>query len=175
MSIDVYYQYGTYISRGLRRCSLLTIRAMPEPLYVGRVTIENHAFLYISLFINNRKKMAKLCINSRDELRLIELNEVLFLKASGSYTDFHLVNGQVKSEAQCLSYFEASIKRLYQSSPNPFFRTGRSYYINTSHLSSINIQIGIVTFDTSTSQPLMLSKRLLRKLKEHITATLTDT
>lgn len=29
---------GIYISRGLRRCSSLTNRAMPEPLQVGRVT-----------------------------------------------------------------------------------------------------------------------------------------
>jgi len=30
--------YGICISRGLQRCSLLTIWAMPEPLDVGRVT-----------------------------------------------------------------------------------------------------------------------------------------
>ena len=43
------YFQGIYIARGLRRCSSLTIRAMPQPRDVGRVTrIDSHAFLFIS-------------------------------------------------------------------------------------------------------------------------------
>ena len=40
----------------------------------------------------------KICINSRDELRLIDMDSVVYLKASGNYSDFFYANGYVRTE-----------------------------------------------------------------------------
>ena len=45
--LGMLYLYDICISRGLRRCSLLTDWAMPEPLDVGRVTDLTPTLFYI--------------------------------------------------------------------------------------------------------------------------------
>lgn len=118
--------------------------------------------------IKEKQTMAKLCINSRDELRLVDLQEVAYLKASGCYTDFHFVSGKVRTEAQCLSAFEEAINSLYTGTTNPFIRIGRSHLVNTGLVSSISITKEQLTFLSDGLHPLFLSRRLLRKLKEQM-------
>ena len=112
--------------------------------------------------------MSKLCINSRDELRIVDLTRVAYLKASGCYTDFHYVQGKIRTEAQCLSVFECAISNLYQDVPSPFFRLGRSYLVNTALISSVSLPKGTITFISEEVLPLQLSKRLLKTVKEHM-------
>lgn len=110
----------------------------------------------------------KLYIDSRDELRVIELDHVVYLQASGNYTDFHDAHGQVVSELSCLSAFEKQIAASYAESVSPFLRTGRSHLINTNYVSSINLQRETVRF--STGEMLHLSKQRLKLLKEYMIA-----
>lgn len=112
--------------------------------------------------------MAKLCVNTRDELHFIETEDLLYLKASGNYTDFHFVDGQERSQVQCLSFFEQAIAERYAHLPNPFYRLGRSYLINTAHLETIHLQKEELTFHTTPTIRLAVSKGLLKKLKEHL-------
>lgn len=108
----------------------------------------------------------KLFINSRDELRILELNDVVYMKASGNYTDFHFRNMQTISEISCLSYFEQQISMLYGAIPSPFLRVGRSYLVNINYITNINIQRQSIKF--STTEALTLPKHRIRQLKEHI-------
>ena len=112
--------------------------------------------------------MERLFINTRDELHIIDLDDILYLQASGNYTDFHFTDGQVKSEIQPLSHFQASIASLYTSCPNPFYRLGRSHLINTARLTSINLQKEQLTLSGSPPLKLSFSKRLLKPLKEYM-------
>lgn len=112
--------------------------------------------------------MPKLCINSRDELQMVDLTNVAYLKASGCYTDFHYVQGKVRTEAHCLSVFESAISNQYQDAPSPFFRLGRSYLVNTTLIASVSLPKGTITFTSEEVKPLQLSKRLLKTVKEHM-------
>lgn len=107
----------------------------------------------------------KLFINSRDELRIIELNDTVYLKASNNYTDFHFADGQIRSYVSCLSVFAQQITESYQGF-SPFLRTGRSYLININYVTAINLQRQTVKF--STDETLELPKKHLRLLREYI-------
>lgn len=107
----------------------------------------------------------KLCLTTRDELRLIELDEVVYLKASGNYTDFHFADSHVKSETSCLSCFAKQIEELYGDEPCPFIRVGRSHIINVNYIVSVNIPKRTVQFHTHGQHPLVLPKGGCSELK----------
>ena len=112
----------------------------------------------------------KLCINSRHELRLIELDEVVYIEASGNYSDFHFVNGSIRSELSCLSDYEQTITRLYAAADEkPFLRFGRSYLMNTSLISAVNVNKQTVSFCAENIPPIRLSKEASRQLKDLLT------
>lgn len=109
----------------------------------------------------------KLCINLRHEIRLIELDQIVYIKASGNYSDFHFVNGTIRSELSCLSDYEQTISRLYSSSANnPFLRFGRSFLLNTSFVSAVNVNRQTVSFSVESVPPIRLSKMASRQLKD---------
>lgn len=87
----------------------------------------------------------ELCIISRDELRIVDLDEIDFIKACGNYSDFHYRNGVVKCELFCLSHYDSVIASLYGSN-NPFYRLGRSLLVNIRHVCSVNIRMSTLTF-----------------------------
>ena len=107
----------------------------------------------------------KLLINSRDELRIIELDDTVYLKASNNYTDFHFTDGQIRSYVSCLSVFERQIAERYNGD-SPFVRTGRSHLVNVNHVAVINLQRQTVRF--TTDEVLVLPKKHLKFLKEYI-------
>ncbi|MBO6188940.1 MAG: LytTR family transcriptional regulator DNA-binding domain-containing protein [Prevotella sp.] len=82
------------------------------------------------------------------------------------YTEFHFANNQVKTELLTLSATEQLIGSIYENKPSPFFRMGRSYLINTSYLSNINLQRQTVKFISGES--LVLPKHRVKELKESI-------
>ncbi len=112
--------------------------------------------------------MTKLCINSRDELHVIPLDNVAYLQASGSYTDFYFSDGRTLSEVQCLSYFEEQIRKLYPADEMPFFRLGRSFLINTNLVSSVSLSSLHLVFMGHGQLSLRLSKPMLRRIKEYL-------
>lgn len=113
----------------------------------------------------------KLCLTTRDELRLIELDEVVYLKASGNYTDFHFADSHVKSEASCLSYFAKQIESLYENASSPFIRVGRSHVINVNYISTVNIPKHTVQFHSLGQNTIILPKGQCAELKKTLTTT----
>lgn len=109
-------------------------------------------------------------INTRNGLRIIELDEVVYLKADGNYTDFHYADGKVKTELSCLSAFESKISSLYitENTVSPFYRMGRSYLINTSHVSAINFQSLVVSFRQDNVKAISSTKNILKELRDHL-------
>lgn len=112
----------------------------------------------------------KLCISSRHELRLITLDNVLIIEADGNYSSFVFVDGTHRSELSCISVFEKNIEILYsdECKINPFCRLGRSLLINTDFVKSINLRTGRLVFSSDAVPFMILSHRLLKRLKVFI-------
>ncbi|MBQ8712540.1 MAG: LytTR family transcriptional regulator DNA-binding domain-containing protein [Prevotella sp.] len=108
----------------------------------------------------------KICINSRDELRLIELDNVVYLRAGGNYTDFHFVNGSVRTELSCLSDFEQTIARLYGDAENPFLRLGRSLLVNTRYIAAVNVNKQFLSFSADSVAAVRLPRQSAKTLKQ---------
>ncbi len=109
----------------------------------------------------------KLCINSRDELRLIELDEVVYLRACGNYTDFYFRDAHVMSETNNLFAFTQQISELYRDfSDSPFLRVGRSYVVNMNYVSLINIPKRMIQFRDPAGSFIILPKNQCANLRD---------
>lgn len=104
----------------------------------------------------------KLCINSRDELTLIELSEVACFRADGNFTIINYMGGQQSTVSLGLSKMEKLVSTAYpKGKASPFVRLGRSLLVNQSYLCQIDVQ----------KQKLVLSD--FRKFKVTIAVTKT--
>ena len=108
----------------------------------------------------------KICINTRDELRLIDLDKVVYLKACGNYSDFFFANGHVRSELSCLSDFEQLINSHYASEPSPFVRLGRSLLVNTAYIASVNVNKQNLSFSAEPLSPVRIPRAVAKELKD---------
>lgn len=112
----------------------------------------------------------RIIIESRDELRVVDLSEVLYLQASRNYTDFHFTDGRVKSELSNLSVFESKVRECMRREGihDPFLRLGRSLLINTSHVELVSMKLQKIAFRTNPPIYLAASKNLLAALKQQM-------
>lgn len=113
-----------------------------------------------------------ICINTRDELNLIDLDLVACINAGGNYSNVMYIDGNKIMVSVGLSQFEAIIKdsTAKQHLPNTFVRLGRSVIVNNRYLSQINILKQKLTLsDRGThAYQLTVPKNLLKSYKELI-------
>lgn len=113
-----------------------------------------------------------ICINTRDELNLIDLDLVACIKASGNYSNVLYIDGNKMMVSVGLSQFEAIIKDAVarEKVANSFVRLGRSTIVNNRYLSQINILKQTLTLsDRGThAYRLTVPKTLLKSYKELI-------
>ncbi|MDE6551372.1 MAG: hypothetical protein K2K98_00215 [Muribaculaceae bacterium] len=113
-----------------------------------------------------------ICINTRDELNLIDLDLVACINASGNYSNVMYIDGNKLMVSVGLSQFEAIIKDAYrkQNMANTFVRLGRSVIVNNRYLSQINILKQKLTLSDRGTHAYQLSvpKNLLKSYKELI-------
>lgn len=116
--------------------------------------------------------MNKICINTRDELNLIDLDLVACINASGNYSNVLYIDGNKIMVSLGLSQFETIIKDAInkQGISNTFVRLGRSVIINNRYLRQINILKQKLTLsDRGThAYQLTVPKNLLKNYKELI-------
>ena len=75
----------------------------------------------------------RIYINTQKQILVFNLTDILYLKAEGSYTNIHLLNGKVIVSGKNLKSYSQQVLL------NPdFIKIHRSYIINQSHLTSIN-------------------------------------
>ena len=74
----------------------------------------------------------KIQISTNKGIKLINLNEIEFLQADGSYTVFHLTNKNSIIASKHLKNFESIL------SESNFFRIGRTHIINLDHVKIYN-------------------------------------
>ena len=70
----------------------------------------------------------RIAIPDGNNLIMIEVNEILYLKADSNYTDIHLTNGKKYTTSRILKNFEETL-----SSYSQFFRCHKSYIVNILH------------------------------------------
>ena len=84
--------------------------------------------------------MYKLCLNSRDELHIIDLEKIAFFQANGNYTRLNYITGGTHLLTVGLSRVEELIRLTWpKEKPSPFVRIGRSFIINQVYLSEISV------------------------------------
>lgn len=123
---------------------------------------------------NNVPLMMEIFIETRDELHIIDLSEVLYLKANHNYTDFIFADGRMKSELMNISFLESRIADMtsQRNIANPFVHVGRGLLINTIFIEVLSLKHQKITFKTSPPASIPVSKLLLRGLKEKMSERL---
>ena len=112
----------------------------------------------------------KIIIESRDELRVIDLEDVVYLKASHNYTDLHYSDNRSKSMLVNLSTVEAMIAQSAEREgvANSFVRLGRSLLVNTAFVELVSVKHKMITFRTPGSMTLSATRMSLLALKQHL-------
>jgi two-component system LytT family response regulator len=88
---------------------------------------QNFTVLKENLNSDLPKKIAVSTVNS---IKFIETNDILFLKAEGSYTDITLSSGKVLTASKGLKKFEEVL-----DSDKSFYRCHKSYIVNLKYIS----------------------------------------
>lgn len=73
-------------------------------------------------------RMSRLAIPSAEGIRMIDLEDISYIKADGNYSTIHEIGGQTYLMSKTLRHFE---NRL---SNHGFVRTHQSYLINTAYV-----------------------------------------
>lgn len=113
--------------------------------------------------------MLKICLNSRDELLIIELDNIAYFQASGNYTHLNYILGEKHLLTLGISKVEDVIRKtLPKSTPSPFVRLGRSLIINQTFLRGISVIKQKLTLSDCAGHVHTLSvpKPLLKEYKE---------
>ena len=72
-----------------------------------------------------------IAISSLDKIELIRMDDIIFCKAEGKYTDFFLVNDKKILSSRNLGEYGSMLD------PNYFFRIHHSYVVNIKHITKI--------------------------------------
>ncbi|SFI50611.1 LytR/AlgR family response regulator transcription factor [Halpernia frigidisoli] len=77
-----------------------------------------------------------IAISSMDKIELIKMDDIIFCKADGKYTDFFLVNDKKILSSRNLGEYVSMMD------PNYFFRIHHSYVVNIKHITKISKKDG---------------------------------
>ncbi len=78
-----------------------------------------------------KEASSKICLKSYKDFRFLDIEEILFLKADNTATDFFMNDGSVVSAYKTLKFFESIL-------PKNFTRIHNSYIINQNYVSRIH-------------------------------------
>ncbi len=90
-----------------------------------------------------------IAVSSMDKIELIKMEDIIFCKAEGKYTDFFLVDGKKILSSRNLGEYGAILDSSY------FFRIHHSYVINIKHITKISKKEGYsCEFSNGTTLPI---------------------
>ena len=115
--------------------------------------------------------MLKLCINSRDELFVLDLDKVAYIQASVNYSRIVYIGGMQMMITLGLSKLEGMIKMIVpKDRRSPFVRLGRSLLVNQTYLTHINVLKQRLTLSDNQEHSYVLDvpKALLKAYKDLI-------
>lgn len=112
-----------------------------------------------------------MCINSRDELFVLDLDKVAYIQASGNYSRIVYIGGMQMMITLGLSKLEGMIKMIVpKDRRSPFVRLGRSLLVNQTYLTHINVLKQRLTLSDNQEHSYVLDvpKVLLKAYKDLI-------
>lgn len=77
-----------------------------------------------------------IAVSSMDKIELIRMDDIIYCKAEGKYTDFYLVNRKKILSSRNLGEYATMLD------PNYFFRIHHSYVVNIKHITKISKKDG---------------------------------
>ncbi|RRB07828.1 LytR/AlgR family response regulator transcription factor [Larkinella rosea] len=102
-----------------------------------------------------------LAVKSRGLIRLIPVEDVLFIQGSGVYSELHLLNGTK-------ALHDKSLEKLAQLLPARFERIHKSYLADSRYFAAIQIQSGgRYTLQLTTGHQLPIGRSRYEQLKRH--------
>lgn len=96
-------------------------------LYEKKIRENNNFEVLKNNMLSNSKKLA---LNTAQSIQFVALEDILFFKADGAYTNVYLVDGKTILSSKNLKHFEDMLA-LSQS----FIRCHKSYIVNMDHIS----------------------------------------
>ncbi|WP_020595690.1 LytR/AlgR family response regulator transcription factor [Spirosoma panaciterrae] len=102
-----------------------------------------------------------LAVKGRGQIRLIPVDDVLFVQGSGVYSELHLQNGTTVLH-------DKSLEKLAQLLPASFERIHKSYLADSRYFSKIHIQSGgRYTLQLTSGHHLPIGRTRYEQLKKH--------
>lgn len=104
---------------------------------------------------NNQENDSRIAIPSTYGVEFLDINEIVLLEAENNYTKLILKDKKTLVASKTLSDFESTL-----SASGGFFRTHRSYLINISEISKLNLKDGVfIELKSGHSVPLSRYRR----------------
>lgn len=113
--------------------------------------------------------MKRLCLNSRDELIVIRLDQIAYLESNGNYSTVVMIGGSKIMLTFGLGKMEEYIMNAFRDTGRSYFvRLGRKFIINQTYLFQISIprQRLVLSDLAGHSYTLTVPKTLLKNYKE---------
>lgn len=113
--------------------------------------------------------MKKICLNNRDEMIMLFVDNIAYIMADGNYTKICYIGGMTTVLSFGISKVETLVSASYADGEVcPFVRLGRSVIINQWFLYDINVlkQHLVLSDCIKNTITLKLPKPLLKKYKE---------
>ncbi len=88
-----------------------------------------------------------LVLNTAEQVMILPVKEILYVKANSSYTVFVEVSGQSWSMSEPLSFFQEKL------GPLGFFRIHSSYMVNLQHLRRLDKTTGLAYLTNERGVP----------------------
>lgn len=98
------------------------------------------------------KQKNSFMLKALESIKMVKLNEVVYLKASGPYTEVYLTNSDKITVTKHLKDFENKLENT------GFFRVHNSFIINTLKMRSINKKDGL-TVEMNNGKSIVISSR----------------
>lgn len=113
--------------------------------------------------------MKKICLNNRDEMIMLFVDNIAYIMADGNYTKICYIGGMTTVLSFSISKVETLVSASYADGEvSPFVRLGRSVIINQWFLYDINVlkQYLVLSDCMKNTITLKLPKPLLKKYKD---------
>lgn len=113
--------------------------------------------------------MKKICLNNRDEMIMLFVDNIAYIMADGNYTKICYIGGMTTVLSFGISKVETLVSASHADGEvSPFVRLGRSVIINQWFLYDINVlkQHLVLSDCMKNTITLKLPKPLLKKYKE---------
>lgn len=103
----------------------------------------------------------KIILNSADELVIVNLDDIVYVKSNGNYAEFHLNNKQMIMVSKTISHYESILP------DQSFFRVHKQYILNLKHIVSFQKGRGGIAI-LSNGDSIEVSTRRKLEFIEHL-------